>query len=81
MEVSVEFGLRGWIALLEAQAVKNTTTKRRVKIRVGMGLRENLFLPLQLKLTDGHRVTFLYASLAQGYIHAERFHDLLEAAY
>src|SRR5574341_2039876 len=40
-----------------------------------------LFLPLQFKLTDRNRITLLYACFAQGFIHTERLHDLLEATH
>jgi len=39
-----------------------------------------LFLPLELELADHNRVTIFNPSFAEGFIHTDGGHDLLEAA-
>ena len=76
--VSVELRVGDWIALLDAQADKSPTS-RRTKKRAG--ILKKLILPLQLEIADGNGIAFLYACLAQSFLHAKSSHDLLEAAH
>src|SRR5690349_4851406 len=75
VSVGIRVGL--WSALFEAQADKSPTMRSPMR---RAAILKKLVLPLQLKFSNRNCVPFLYASLAQCYVHSKGFHDLLEAA-